>query len=161
MSKAEVLQRPQLASATTLPELLLEYFESRNLRPSFQLFDERTEFQLDIAGIEPFVVDDLLEMESEDYEKLHKLLIRRKRHSDGYLHRGDAVLCVQTTEAYEQQQELEAHKRKLQHSGEQAKSELVEWMTEMLGHEPIVTGDIPDLPVHVTKQKLDLPLEPE
>jgi len=153
MNEAQVTQHQPLASATALPKELTEYLQARNLRYSFQFLDDRTEMELEMAGMEPLEIEDL----KESLPELHAKLVKKsRRHEDGLLHRGDAVLCVQPLELHKQEQEREAHIRRLQHSGEKAKEELSAYMEGELGYDPI-EGSIEDLQVDVSKQLLDLP----
>jgi hypothetical protein len=153
----KVIQRQPLATATSLPERLVEYLESTGRHYSLQLLDDRTEVDLDMMGIEPFFIDEVKDTDPE----LHELLTRRNRHSDGMVHKGDTVLCTQSVEARRQVEEQELHMRRLQHSGEEATKQVKAFLEQELGYDPQIEGGIADLPVDVTKDPLDLPLAPQ
>ena len=152
-AEAEVIHRPQLASATSLPGELLDYFQSKHVSCSFQRVNESTSWSLISKQIEPFNVEETRESEPELFE----LLSRLRPNAQGNIVRGDATLCVQPVEAREQVQLFETQRREIQESGEKAQENVDEYLESELGPGARSIGDIPEVQVEVTKALLDLP----
>lgn len=98
-TRVVTVTRPPVPHFTDVPEFLREHFASTGKRISWQA-DSATQLSMSsVQYVYPIQVDSLPKDIASEIAKTN-LEIR----SDGRIHRGDCVLCVQSNDIYEQYQ---------------------------------------------------------